>query len=425
MNLLVLGINHKTATVDLREKVAFSAEQLRDALCQLKEKQLVQSAVILSTCNRTEIYCELGDSTADDMARISALIEWLRTFHCIENTALISCLYTHQDQQVAKHLMRVASGLDSLVLGEPQILGQIKQAYAVAVKHNSIQGSLERLFQKTFAVAKRVRTETNIGGNAVSVAFAACSLARQIFESLEKSTVLLIGAGETIELVAKHIFEHNCQNIIVANRTRERAKLIADQFGAEVISLEEIPQHIHKADIVISSTASPLPIIGKGMLEKALKARRYEPMLLIDIAVPRDIEQEVGELNDAYLYTVDDLHSIVDKNREQRKVAAVLAEAIVVEESHGFMTWMRSRDAVDCIKQYRTQSHALKDDLLTKSLHALSCGVDPAKVLVELSNKLTNKLIHAPTQAMQEAASRGDEQTLETLRQSVGLDLLN
>lgn len=419
MSLLVLGINHKTATVDLREKVAFSPEQLRDALCHLKENQVVQSAVIVSTCNRTEIYCEI------EPANSTVLIKWLCGFHSLENDSLLSCLYTYHDQLAATHLMRVASGLDSLVLGESQIFGQIKKAYAEAVKQQIIRGPLERLFQKTFAVAKRVRTETDIGGNAVSVAFAACSLARQIFESLEKSTVLLIGAGETIELVAKHIFEHNCQNIIVANRTRERAQLFADQFGAKVIALEEIPEHIHHADIVISSTASPLPIIGKGMVEKALKARRYEPMLLIDIAVPRDIEQEVGDLNDAYLYTVDDLHTIVDRNRDQRKVAAILAEAIVDDESHDFMSWMRSRDSVECIKQYRAQSQALKEELLTKSLHALSCGVDPAKVLVELSNKLTNKLIHAPTQAMQDAAKRGDEQTLETLRKSLGLDLLN
>lgn len=418
MSLLVLGINHKTATVDLREKVAFSAEQSRDALCQLKQKQLVQSGVILSTCNRTEIYCEVEQSNS------AALIDWLHDFHGLEKDTLLSCIYSYHDSEAAKHLMCVASGLDSLVLGEPQILGQIKKAYAESLKLNAVHGSLDRLFQKTFTVAKRVRSETDIGGNAVSVAFAACSLARQIFESLEKSTVLLIGAGETMELVAKHIYEHNCQNIMVANRSRERAKLLADKYGADVISLEEIPEHIYKADIVISSTASPLPIIGKGMVEKALKARRYEPMLLIDIAVPRDIEQEVGDLNDAYLYTVDDLQSIVERNREQRKVAAILADVIVDEETEGFMNWMRSRTAVNCIKEYRTQSLALKEQLLTKSLHALSSGVDPASVLAELSHKLTNKLIHAPTQAMQDAAKRGDEQTLETLRQSLGLDFL-
>lgn len=418
MSLLVLGINHKTATVDLREKVAFSPQQLRDALLDLKEKQVVQSGVIVSTCNRTEIYCEI------DQPGPGVLVDWLCEFHNLDSEALLPCLYTHHDQAAAQHLMRVACGLDSLVLGEPQILGQVKQAYAESVEQDAVRGSLERLFQKTFTVAKRVRTETDIGGNAVSVAFAACSLARQIFESLETSTALLVGAGETIELVAKHLFEHKCQNIIVANRTRERAKLFAEAFGAEIISLEEIPEYMHKADIVISSTAAPLPIIGKGMVEKAIKARRHQPMLLIDIAVPRDIEEEVGELNDAYLYTVDDLHSIVERNRDQRKAAAIQAEAIVDEESVGFMTWMRSRGAVDSIKQYRAQSEALKNELLSKSLQALASGADPKKVVIELSNKLTNKLIHAPTQAMQEAARNGDERILETLRQSLGLDPL-
>lgn len=418
MSLFVLGINHKTASVDVREKVAFSAHQLDEALSQLKQKQGVRSAVIVSTCNRTEIYCEL------EWADAAVLLDWLRAFHHLDSDGLASCLYVYQDLALAKHLMRVACGLDSLVLGEPQILGQVKKAYAQSLKMDVMHGALDRLFQKTFTVAKRVRSETDIGGLAVSVAFAACSLARQIFESLEVSTALLVGAGETIELVAKHLYEHKCKNIIVANRTYARAKPIADSCGASVISLEDIPEHMHKVDIVISSTAAPLPIIGKGMVEKALKKRRYQPMLLIDIAVPRDIEQEVGELNDAYLYTVDDLHSIVEQNLEHRKVAAILAEAIVEEESHGFITWLRSLDAVDSIKHYRVQSQALKEDLLNKSLHALSSGVDPATVLVELSNKLTNKLIHAPTQAMQHAASQGDVRTLEILRQSLGLDPL-
>lgn len=418
MTLFVLGINHKTASIDVREKVAFSAQQLDEALSQLKEKPGVRSAVIISTCNRTEIYCDLegGDS--------AVLQDWLRAFHHLDSDALHACLYIYRDLPLVKHVMRVACGLDSMVLGEPQILGQVKKAYAESLKRAVIHGALDRLFQKTFTVAKRVRTQTDIGGHAVSVAFAACSLARQIFESLETSTALLIGAGETIELVAKHLCEHKCKKIIVANRTRERAKPIAKTCGASIISLEEIPEHMYKADIVISSTAAPLPIIGKGMVEKALKARRYQPMLLIDIAVPRDIEEEVGDLNDAYLYTVDDLHSIVEQNLEHRKVAAILAEAIVEEESHGFIAWLRSRDAVDSIKQYRAQSQALKEALLEKSLLALSSGVDPKKVLVELSNKLTNKLIHSPTQALQHSAQQGDERALETLRQSLGLDPL-
>lgn len=418
MSLFVLGINHKTASVDLREKVAFSLEQRRDALCALEREFAVKSAVIVSTCNRTEIYGELSQ------ANLPLLEEWLHDFHQLKSNSLSSCLYFYQDVDAIKHLMRVASGLDSLVLGEPQILGQIKQAYAESTQWNAIEGTLERLFQKTFTVAKRVRTETDIGGSAVSVAFAACSLARQIFESLSTTTILLVGAGETIELVAKHVYEHQCKKIIVANRSHQRAKPFAHQFDAEIISLEQIPQYMHKVDIVISSTASPLPIIGKGMVEKALKARRYQPMLLIDIAVPRDVEQEVEDLDGAYLYTVDDLHSILERNRQQRKAAAVQAQLIIDDESHDFMDWQRARDVVDSIKQYRAQSQALKDELLNKSLQALENGVDPAKILVQLSNQLTNKLIHAPTQAMQEAAKQGDLHTLETLRHSLGLDPL-
>ncbi len=418
MSLFVLGINHKTASVDVREKVAFSQQQLHDALCQLKDKQGVRSVAIISTCNRTEIYCD------HDVADTAFLVDWLCSFHHVESDKLLSCLYSHFDLALALHLMRVACGLDSLVLGEPQILGQVKKAYGESIRCNVMHGALDRLFQKTFTVAKRARTETNIGAHAVSVAFAACSLARQIFESLETATALLIGAGETIELVAKHLYEHKCKNIIVANRTHARAKPIAETCGAQIISLEEIPEHMYKADIVISSTAAPLPIIGKGMVEKALKMRRYQPMLLIDIAVPRDIEQEVGALNDAYLYTVDDLHSIIGHNLKQRKAEAVLAEAIVEEESHAFMGWMRSLEAVKSIKQYRAQSEALKEALLNKSLQAISNGADPMKVLVEMSNKLTNKLIHLPTQAMQDAASQGDERTLDTLRQSLGLNPL-
>ncbi|EPA8653891.1 TPA: glutamyl-tRNA reductase [Photobacterium damselae] len=416
MTLLALGINHKTATVDLREKVAFSPEKLTRALQELKLHPEVTSGVIVSTCNRTEVYCDISQSGP------GVIIDWLTNFHQITAEELMPSLYFYEEQAAARHLMRVACGLDSLVLGEPQILGQVKQSYSDAKDNDAVQGTLEKLFQKTFTVAKRVRTETDIGGNAVSVAFAACTLARQIFESLHGVSVLLVGAGETIELVARHIVEQGCSSLIVANRTRERAEKFSTEFGAEVIGLEQIPEHLHRADIVISSTASPLPIIGKGMVENALKARRHQPMLLVDIAVPRDIEAEVGELNDAYLYSVDDLHSIVEKNREQRKVAAIQAEAIVSEESAAFMSWLRSLEAVDSIRQYRHHAEEIKGELLTRSLQAIASGANPEKVLAELSNKLTNKLIHAPTKAMQQAAHNGDPDKLAVIRETLGLD---
>ncbi len=416
MSLLAIGINHNTASVELREKVAFGPDKLSDALSQLSSSSHVNGSVILSTCNRTEIYCDVKPSSKNK------LIEWLTQFHQVNPEDLKPSLYIHEDQAAIRHLMRVSCGLDSLVLGEPQILGQVKQAYADSRDSDAVDSSLDKWFQKAFSVAKRVRTETEIGGSAVSVAYAACTLAKHIFESLADATVLLVGAGETIELVAKHLAGHNCKRMIVANRTRERALGLAEEFDAEVIALNEIPDYLHHADIVISSTASPLPIIGKGMVESSLKARRHQPMLLIDIAVPRDIESQVGDLNDAYLYTVDDLQSIVDSNIEQRKVEAIQAEAIVSEESAAFMSWMRSLQAVDSIRDYRKSANEIREELLNKSLQALAAGGDPEKLLVELSNKLTNKLIHTPTRAMQSAAELGEPAKLAIIRQSLGLE---
>ncbi|WP_165312027.1 glutamyl-tRNA reductase [Vibrio ziniensis] len=416
MSLLAIGINHNTASVELREKVAFGPDKLSEALGQLSADSHVNGSVILSTCNRTEIYCDVKSSSKNK------LIEWLTQFHNVSPEDLKPSLYIHEDQAAIRHLMRVSCGLDSLILGEPQILGQVKQAYADSRKNNAVDSSLDKWFQKAFSVAKRVRTETEIGGSAVSVAYAACTLAKHIFESLSDATVLLVGAGETIELVAKHLASHHCKRIIVANRTRERAMSLAEEFNAEVIALNEIPDYLHFADIVISSTASPLPIIGKGMVESALKKRRHQPMLFVDIAVPRDIESQVGDLNDAYLYSVDDLQSIVDSNIEQRKVEAIQAEAIVSEESAAFMSWMRSLQAVDSIRDYRNAANDIREELLSKSLQALAAGGDPEKLLVELSNKLTNKLIHTPTRAMQSAAELGEPAKLAIIRQSLGLD---
>ncbi|EKL12284.1 glutamyl-tRNA reductase [Vibrio cholerae HC-59A1] len=389
------------------------------ALNQLSTSSHVKGGVILSTCNRTEIYCDVRSASKNKV------IEWLSQFHQVSLDELKPSLYVHEEQAAIRHLMRVACGLDSLVLGEPQILGQVKQAYAEARENHAVNPATEKLFQKAFSVAKRVRTETEIGGSAVSVAYAACTLAKHIFESLADATVLLVGAGETIELVAKHLAGHHCKRMIVANRTRERALSLAQQFGADVIALNEIPDYLVQADIVISSTASPLPIIGKGMVESALKARRHQPMLLVDIAVPRDIEPQVGKLNDAYLYSVDDLQSIVDSNIEQRKVEAIQAEAIVSEESATFMSWMRSLQAVDSIRDYRKQANEAREELLNKSLQALAAGGDPEKLLIELSNKLTNKLIHTPTRALQTAAEQGEPAKLAVIRQSLGLDDLN
>lgn len=418
MTLLALGINHKTAPVSLREKVTFSPETMDRALSSLLQQPRVQGGVVLSTCNRTELYLSVEQN--QDVRE--QLVHWLCDYHQLPSTDIKKSLYWHQDDEAVNHLMRVASGLDSLVLGEPQILGQVKKAFAESQKEHSLSGELERLFQKSFSVAKRVRTETEIGSSAVSVAFAACTLARQIFESLAKVNVLLVGAGETIELVARHLREHQVQQIMIANRTKERAQVLAAEVQAEVITLPEIDERLASADIVISSTASPLPIIGKGLVERALKARRNQPMLFIDIAVPRDIEPEIGDLANAYLYTVDDLHAIIQRNMAQRQAAAVQAEHIVEQESANFMAWLRAQGATNTIREYRSQSESIRDELENRALQALAQGVDVEKVIHELAYKLTNRLIHAPTRSLQEAASEGDAARLQLLRDSLGLE---
>ncbi|MCE9686296.1 glutamyl-tRNA reductase [Shewanella sp. AS16] len=414
MSLVAIGINHKTATVDLREKVAFSPDKIHDAMKSLASRTRSGEAVIVSTCNRTELYC--------NNANEADIIEWLEEYHELSHEEVAACIYQHRGQSAVNHLMRVASGLDSLVLGEPQILGQVKQAFVKAKEAGTVALTIDKLFQNTFSVAKKVRTETEIGAAAVSVAFAAVSMAKHIFSSLAATRVLLIGAGETIELVARHLKDNGVQSIVVANRTLERAQAMCEEFTATAIMLEQIPDFLAKADIVISSTASPLPILGKGMVEKALKQRRHQPMLLVDIAVPRDIEAEVGELDDAFLYTVDDLHSIIEQNMASRKEAAEQAELITEEQSYQFMEWMRSLESVDSIREYRSQSMAIKNELVERALNKLAQGGDNEQVLQELANRLTNRLIHAPTQALTTASRRGDLNTIGQLRTALGLD---
>ncbi|MEQ4922086.1 glutamyl-tRNA reductase [Proteus hauseri] len=417
MTLLALGINHKTAPVALREKVSFSPDTMGDALNNLLQQPAVRGGVVLSTCNRTELYLSMEDKENSH----EQLIRWLCQYHQIEPNELQSSVYWHQDNQAVSHLMRVASGLDSLVLGEPQILGQVKKAFADSQNYHSLSSELERLFQKSFSVAKRVRTETQIGANAVSVAFAACTLARQIFESLSSLTILLVGAGETIELVARHLREHQVKKIVIANRTKERAQRLASEVDAEVITLTEIDERLAQADIVISSTASPLPIIGKGMVERALKKRRNQPMLLIDIAVPRDIEQDVEKLNNVYLYSVDDLEAIIQHNREQRQAAAIQAEHIVQQESGQFMDWLRAQGAVGAIREYRDSAEVLRAEMTEKAITLIQNGADAEKVIQQLSHQLMNRLIHTPTKSLQQAASDGDIERLNLLRESLGI----
>ncbi len=407
MALLALGINHKTASVSVREKVAFAPEQMADALAQACQLAHLKEVAILSTCNRTELYC------STELEGTRALLEWLGSYHSLDPDELQVCSYAHWGQEAAQHMMRVASGLDSLVLGEPQILGQLKSCYAVSQSAGVVGAELDRLFQQTFAVAKKVRTDTAIGENPVSVAYASVSLAQHIFADLSQSKALLIGAGETIELVARHLSEAGVQQMTVANRTLVRAEALAAEFDAKAILLGDIPEALEDADIVISSTASQLPILGKGAVESALKKRKHRPVFMVDIAVPRDIEHEVADLDDVYLYTVDDLKEVIEENVRSRESAAREAEALVEVGAMEFIRQLRSLGAVETVMSLRQQAEALRDVELDKALRQLSNGKDAASVLNNLARGLTNKLIHSPTVQLRKASAEGRDDYLE------------
>ncbi|MBT8766166.1 glutamyl-tRNA reductase [Pseudomonas boanensis] len=416
MAFLALGINHKTASVDVRERVAFTPEQLVEALQQLCRVTPSREAAILSTCNRSELYLE------QDQPCIDEVLAWLAGYHNLSLEELRACAYVHQDDDAVRHMMRVAAGLDSMVLGEPQILGQMKSAYAVAREAGTVGPLLGRLFQATFSTAKTVRTDTAIGENPVSVAFAAVSLAKQIFADLHRSQALLIGAGETITLVARHLHEQGVKRIVVANRTLERASMLAEEFGAHAVLLADMPQELVNSDIVISSTASQLPILGKGAVERALKQRRHKPIFMVDIAVPRDIEPEVGELDDVYLYTVDDLHEVVAENLKSRQGAAQAAEELVGAGVDDFMQRLRELAAVDVLRAYRQQAERHRDDELAKALRLLQNGSSAEEVLAQLARGLTNKLLHAPSVQLKKLSADGRFDALSVAQELFALD---
>jgi len=407
MPLLAIGLNHTTAPVSIRERVTFGPDIVVAALRSLTELPGIREAVILSTCNRTEVYCH-ADDDAVELTR-----EWLAGFHGLALEDIAPYLYTYENRRVINHLLSVASGLDSLVLGEPQILGQVKSAFQTAQDAGRTGKMLTRLFQHAFATAKQVRTDTAIGDSPVSVAFAAVSLARQIFADLSQQTAMLIGAGETIELAARHLAQNGIGRLIVANRTIARAQELATQFDAYAIGLTELPAHLPDADIVIASTASPVPILGKGTVESALKRRRHRPIFMVDIAVPRDIEAEVGDLEDIYLYTVDDLDEVIQGNLRSRQDAAEQAKEIITFQVDEFLAWMRSLDAVGLIQDYRRQAGMIRDEVLGKALRLLESGRPPEEVLNFLAQTLTNKMLHTPSAQLREAGSNGQHELLE------------
>ena len=401
MPLFILGLNHKSSPLELRERLAFTPQNLPEALGSLSKVGGVSEAAILSTCNRTELYCDLKNenNTQSDQN----LKEWFSSFHGIELSQLEGHLYTHDHEQTIRHAMEVASGLDSMVLGEPQITGQMKTAYALATREGTVGQMLGKLFQHAFSVAKQVRTDTAIGSSPVSVAFAAVSLAKQIFGDLDQSTALLIGAGETIELAARHLQAQGIKLIIIANRSLERAQKLADEFNGEAINLQHIGDHLHRADILISSTASPLPVLGKGTVERALKVRKHEPIFMVDLAVPRDVEPEVATLDDVYLYSVDDLQEVIDENLQSRQLAAEEAREIIDDRVKHYLEWQRSLDAVDVIAELRTRAHSYSDEVLAKAVKQLSAGQPAEQVLEFLAHTLTNKFLHLPSTCLRSA----------------------
>ncbi len=415
MAFIALGINHKTASVDVRERVAFDPSQLPEALRRLCREAGAREAAILSTCNRSELYLEM------DAGRQAQVLDWLARYHQLDAADVQHCAYLHEQEQAVRHMMRVACGLDSLVLGEPQILGQIKDSYETAREAGTLGPMLGRLFQATFNTAKTVRTDTAIGENPVSVAFAAVSLAKQIFADLGQSQALLIGAGETITLVARHLHEQGVRRIVVANRTLDRARLLADELGGEAIVLSDIPDALVNSDIVISSTASQLPILGKGAVERALRLRKYKPVFMVDIAVPRDIEPQVGELRDVYLYTVDDLHEVVAENLKSRQGAARAAEELVVRGTSDFMARLRELEAVDVLRAVRQQGETVRDEELQKALRALAAGSEPEQVLSQLARGLTNKLLHTPSVQLKRLSADGRHEALAVAQELFGL----
>ncbi|MEW5887647.1 MAG: glutamyl-tRNA reductase [Pseudomonadota bacterium] len=395
MQLFALGINHHTAPLAVREQVAFQPESMRLALGHLVRAKPVREAAILSTCNRTELYCATE--------RPEAAAEWLAEYHHLSPQKVTPYLYTLPSRDAVRHVFRVASGLDSMVLGEPQILGQMKEAARNAEAAGTLGTLLHKLFQKTFAVAKEVRSTTAIGANIVSMAAASVHLAERIFESIADQRVLFIGAGEMIELCAAHFAAQAPRRLTVANRTQARGQLLAERFKGDVIKLDEIAERLPGYDIVVSCTASPLPIVGLGMVERALKARRHRPMVMVDLAVPRDIEPEVAQLDDVFLYTLDDLGQVVAAGLESRRAAVIEAEAIIDTRVASFLQWMEGREVVPTIRALRDNAERMRRHEVEHALKLLARGEDPQRVLEALSHGLTNKLMHAPTHALNQA----------------------
>lgn len=406
MTLVACGVNHLTAPVGIRERIAFSPVQAKSALIDIMQLKAVNEAMVLSTCNRVEIYSDIADPTV--------LQHWLaRHFENIPTESL----YSYHEEKAVSHLMRVASGLDSMVVGEPQILGQMKSAFALAKEAGSVGKRLNNLLQTVFSVSKRVRYQTAIGANPITLGFAAVTLGKQIFSNLSKCSVLLIGSGEIIESSAKHFYSQGVKRFIVANRSQENAEKLAKKIYAHTIALADVPIYLREADIIISATSSELPILAKGAMERAIKARKHRPMLMVDLAVPRDFEPEIGTLEDVYLYNIDDLRSIVQDNRSCRDTVAKEAEKIIEIQARHYMLELQSQEANALIKNYRENLTALSQKDYKWALHSLAKGSDPKEVLEQFAQNLIKKIAHTPSAQMKKAAFDGRFELLAFARQ--------
>jgi glutamyl-tRNA reductase len=414
MSLYTLGLNHTTAPLEVRERVVFAPDALADALRDLVGARRVKEAAILSTCNRTEVYFRGGDP--------EPVAKWLAGFHNLPAQSLSPYVYTLPREKAVTHAFRVASGLDSVVLGEPQILGQMKQAVRTAESAGSLGLVLNRLFQRTFAVAKDVRTQTDIGSASISMAAASVKLAERIFPSIAQQRLLLIGAGEMIELAATHFAARSPKSVTVANRTLERGSKLADRFGADAITLNELPDRLHGFDIIVTCTASTLPILGKGMLERVIKQRRHAPIFVVDLAVPRDVEPEAAELDDVFLYTVDDLAVIVKDNLVIRREAVAEAERMIADQTGHFLRWLEGRSVVPTIAALHDHHELLRSTELDRARKMLAGGASPEQALDALARGLTKKLLHEPLSALNAAGEAERAELIAVLQRVYRLD---
>jgi glutamyl-tRNA reductase len=411
MPLFAFGINYRSAPIEVRERVAFPADTHRSAIASVRDASAASEVMLISTCNRTEIYLR-----ADDDTSVVRATQWLAATPGARDLHLDTHLYRLANAEVPRHAFRVASGLDSMILGEPQILGQVKQAVKLAAESHTLGGGLDRLFQETFKVAKEVRTQTDIGTTSISMTAAAVKLAAQLFGDLRDIKLLLVGAGEMIELAATHFAAAQPKEIVVANRTLERGRELAERFHAgntiaSAITLQQLPERVHEFDVIVTSTAASLPIIGKGMIERALKLRRRKPIFIVDLAVPRDVEAEVAELDDIFLYTLDSLGRVIEQNLQKREAAVLAADKIIDVRVTEFMQWLAGRGAVPIIQQLRSQADQYREAELARAKKLLAKGEEPNKVLEALALGLTNKFLHRPLAALN-GANDGEREAL-------------